>query len=316
MPITLSPELHWDTDHVVVHLIPAYRQKLKLCKPVVKTSKQWTSEAMEDLLGCLGCTDWDVFRTVTNSLDEYTKAVTSYISFCATYHHAPGWVLTIANPTAKLRQLRLEKEEAFRSGNKGRLKEAKHRFSKEVRKAKRLYSQRLQHQFSGNNTDPVWNGLRQITNYRPKAPHSINYLRLANNLNDFYCHFDRQWDSPGTITCDSIHQLQPFRSTSPASVGAMVSRQLPTSEAPSLHTTVASFSILDRDVNRIFKRQNPRKAAGPDSVSPSTLKHCTDQLSPVFTDIFNTSLETCHVPACFKSSTIIPVPPKNKDHRT
>ena len=44
------------------------------------------------------------------------------------------------------------------------------------------------------------------------------------------------------------------------------------------------------------------------AVSPSTLKHCTDQLSPVFTDIFNTSLETCHVPACFKVSTIIPVP--------
>ncbi|MFM9587201.1 reverse transcriptase domain-containing protein, partial [Streptomyces caniscabiei] len=30
----------------------------------------------------------------------------------------------------------------------------------------------------------------------------------------------------------------------------------------------------------------------------------------MFTDIFNTSLETCHVPACFKSSTIIPVPKK------
>ena len=44
----------------------------------------------------------------------------------------------------------------------------------------------------------------------------------------------------------------------------------------------------------------------PDSVSSSTLKHCADQLSPVFTDICNTLLETC-VPACFKSSTIIPL---------
>ncbi|KAF7644709.1 hypothetical protein LDENG_00217190, partial [Lucifuga dentata] len=50
--------------------------------------------------------------------------------------------------------------------------------------------------------------------------------------------------------------------------------------------------------------------ARPDSVSPSTLKHCADQLSPVFTDIFDTSLETYHVPACFKSSTIIPVTKK------
>ncbi|KAG7501340.1 RNA-directed DNA polymerase from transposon BS [Solea senegalensis] len=70
------------SDHVMVHLIPAYRQKLKLCKPVVRTSKKWTSEAVEDLQACLDSTDWDVFRTATNSLDEYTEAVTSYISFC------------------------------------------------------------------------------------------------------------------------------------------------------------------------------------------------------------------------------------------
>ncbi|KAK3536689.1 hypothetical protein QTP86_017613 [Hemibagrus guttatus] len=63
---------------------------------------------------------------------------------------------------------------------------------------------------------------------------------------------------------------------------------------------------------RLFKRLNTRKASGPDSVSPSLLKHCANQLSPVFTDIFNTSLETCHVPACFKTSAIVPVPKKTK----
>lgn len=60
----------------------------------------------------------------------------------------------------------------------------------------------------------------------------------------------------------------------------------------------------------LFKRQNTRKAAGPDPASPSTLEHCADQLSPMFTDIF--SLETYRVPACFKVSTIIPVPKKSK----
>ncbi|KAF7649123.1 hypothetical protein LDENG_00146500, partial [Lucifuga dentata] len=80
-------------------------------------------------------------------------------------------------------------------------------------------------------------------------------------------------------------------------------------------TTTTTLSILEREVNRLFKRHNPHKAARPDSadsVSPSTLKHCADQLSPVFTDIFNISLETCHVPACFKSSTVIPIPKKTR----
>ena len=138
----------------------------------------------------------------------------------------------------------------------------------------------------------------------------MNNSRLANDLNEFYCRFERQWVSPDTIPHDSTHHLQPTTSTSPSTAGAWASPQLPISELPSPPSSASPLSILERDVNKIFKRQNPRKTAGPDSVSPSTLKHCADQLSPVFTDIFNTSLETCHVPACFKSSTIIPVPKK------
>ena len=165
-------------------------------------------------------------------------------------------------------------------------------FSKAVREAKRLYSERLQQQFSANDSASVWKRLRQITNYKPKAPHAINDLRLANDLNKFYCRFERQKDSPGTIPHNTFPQ--PSNSAVP----------------PPTSASLTPLSILEGDVNRLFKKQNPRKAAGPDSVSPSTLKHCTDQLSPVFTDIFNTSLETCHAPACFKTSTIIPVPKK------
>ncbi|KAK3548134.1 hypothetical protein QTP70_004875 [Hemibagrus guttatus] len=72
------------------------------------------------------------------------------------------------------------------------------------------------------------------------------------------------------------------------------------------------LTIKEEEVNRLFKCLNTRKATGPDSISPSLLKHCAKQLSPVFTDIFNTSLETCHVPACFKTSAIVPVPKKTK----
>ncbi len=39
---------------------------------------------------------------------------------------------------------------------------------------------------------------------------------------------------------------------------------------------------------------------------------CADQLAPIFTQIFNRSLELCEVPSCFKCSTIMPVPKKPK----
>jgi len=96
----------------------------------VRTSKKWTSEAVEDLQACLDCTDWDVFRTATSSLDEHTEAVTSYIRFCAdccvpshprvSFNNDKPWF------TAVLRQLRLEKEQAFRSGDRERFRESKY----------------------------------------------------------------------------------------------------------------------------------------------------------------------------------------------
>ncbi|KAF7643841.1 hypothetical protein LDENG_00232250, partial [Lucifuga dentata] len=50
------------------------------------------------------------------------------------------------------------------------------------------------------------------------------------------------------------------------------------------------------------------KAAGPDCVSSYT--HCADQLFSILADLFNPEQST--VPACFKSSAIIPIPRKQK----
>lgn len=74
----------------------------------------------------MDCTDWEVFRTATSSLDGYTGAVTSYISFCEdccvpsrprlSYNNDKPWF------TARLRQLRFEKEQWFRSGDRDRVR--------------------------------------------------------------------------------------------------------------------------------------------------------------------------------------------------
>lgn len=64
------------SGHVVVHLIPAYRQELKLCKHVVWKFNKLTSEALEDLQAFLDYRDWDVFRTATNCYVLVTKTWT------------------------------------------------------------------------------------------------------------------------------------------------------------------------------------------------------------------------------------------------
>lgn len=69
--------------------------------------------------------------------------------------------------------------------------------------------------------------------------------------------------------------------------------------------------VRAHEVKALFRKQNVRKAEGPDGVSAFTLRNCAHQLASVFTDIFNWSLCECKVPTCFKSAVIIPVPKKS-----
>ncbi|KAK3559074.1 hypothetical protein QTP86_002986 [Hemibagrus guttatus] len=211
---------------------------------------------------------------------------------------------------AKLRRLRSEKEAAFRSGDREKYKEAKYRFSEEVIRAKTEHGERMQQQFQTNDSASVWKGLKAITNYKPRAPHSVNDVRLANSLNEYYCCFERQWNSPDPPQSSPYQLLISSSSSSYTSIPVSPTQlhTLATPHPPPL----TPLTIKEEEVNRLFKRLNTRKATGLDSVSPSLLKHCANQLSPVFTDIFNTSLETSHVPACFKTSAIVPVPKKTK----
>ena len=78
-----------------------------------------------------------------------------------------------------------------------------------------------------------------------------------------------------------------------------------------LPRTELSFSVTD--VSKTFKLVNPRKDAGPDGIPSHVLRARADQLAGVFTEIFNLSLSDSAVPTCFKMSTIVPVPKKEKE---
>ncbi len=96
----------------------------------------------------------------------------------------------------------------------------------------------------------------------------------------------------------------------------LVSRLITPAHTESAHTTAAEevspLTLSVADVTRSFKRVNIRKAVGPDGIPSRVLKACAFQLAGVFTDIFNLSLSLSVVPSCFKKSTIVPIPKKNK----
>ncbi len=132
---------------------------------MVKTVKRWTNETEWVLQACLDLTDWSVFEAAANDLDELTETVTSYISFCEdmciptrthlTYNNDKQWF------TAKLRQLHQAKEDAYRKGDKVLYKQAKYTLEKEIRVAKRNYSDKLRIQFSSSDSPSVWKGWKR-----------------------------------------------------------------------------------------------------------------------------------------------------------
>uniref|UniRef100_A0A8C2CQ77 Reverse transcriptase domain-containing protein n=1 Tax=Cyprinus carpio TaxID=7962 RepID=A0A8C2CQ77_CYPCA len=280
------------SDHCLVHLIPTYRQKLKSAKPVVKTVKRWTNETEQDLKACFDLTDWSVFEAATTDLDKLTKTVTSYISFCEDICIPTRTYLTFNNDkpwfTAKLRHLRQAKEDAYRNGDRVLYNQARNTLNKEIRAAKKTYAKKLEDQFTSNDSTSVWKGLRAITNYKTPSPCTEANQRLANDLNEFYCRFE------------TPHIHSDHLSTQP-----LTPPSIPLSPPPALQ-------ISENDVRQVFRKNKRRKAPGPDGVTPACLRTCADQLAPIFSQIFNRSLELCEVPSCFKRSTIIPVPKKPK----
>ena len=70
----------------------------------------------------------------------------------------------------------------------------------------------------------------------------------------------------------------------------------------------AMLTLEKADVRWSFKRVNPHKARGPDGIQGWALRVCADQLTEVFTNIFNLSLSQSVVPTPFKASTIVSCP--------
>lgn len=60
-------------------------------------------------------------------------------------------------------------------------------------------------------------------------------------------------------------------------------------------------------VSKQLSKLNPGKAAGPDNLSSRILKELHDEIAPILTDIFNTSLAEGTVPSDWKNANVTPV---------
>ncbi len=71
-----------------------------------------------------------------------------------------------------------------------------------------------------------------------------------------------------------------------------------------------AMQISEDDVCQVFRKNKRRKAPGPDGVTPACLKTWADQLAPIFTQIFNRSLELCRSPLMLQTLHRVPKKPQ------
>ncbi len=204
------------SDHCLVHLLPAYSQKLKSAKPV--TVKRWTAEIEQDLQACFELTDWSVFEAAATDLDALTDTVTSYISFCEdmcvptrtylTFNINKPWFRT------KLKQLRQAKEGAYRSGDTPLCKRTKYTLNREIRVVKKNYSEKLKNSFQATTLHKCRKAWKPSPATRKTpSPSTEANQQLAEDLNEFYCRFEKQsvaWHPTPTPTVSQhSHQHPP-----------------------------------------------------------------------------------------------------------
>ena len=281
----LSPPIG-ASDHNTIILRPSYIQLIKREKMEKIIVKDWTSESIVSLQQCFNDTDWSVFYNAVESFDTLCSTITDYINFCVEsiiptkeikkYPNSKPWL------NRNIRQKIRAKNEAFKTNDRHLYQEAKRNLDREIKFAKKSYAKSIEDKFKTGNMKIVWSNLNTISGQNKasnKVPNSQSKFIPTNDLNKFFSRFEA--DSPPNF-------LNSF--------------------GMNFKSTESLLVVSEDSVNSMFKHCKVDRAAGPDKIPGKLLRLFSDELTPVFTVLFNTSISTGEVPTLWKTSIISPVP--------
>ena len=86
-------------------------------------------------------------------------------------------------------------------------------------------------------------------------------------------------------------------------------------KGPSPHPDMPDIEVNWKGVHKLLKGLKTFKATGPDSIPAFILKAAADQLAPILTILYQTSLNSGEVPSDWKDAWIVPVFKKGDKHK-
>ncbi|KAL0153373.1 hypothetical protein M9458_051292 [Cirrhinus mrigala] len=235
-------------------------------RPLVKVTKP-VRKQIQALQDCFDTTDWNMFKqaaTYNNTTDLQEYAET----VTAYINKCTEDVTVTKTITDRANQQTMDDR-----GDEASLKTARANLSHGIREAKRQYSRGISHRFKDSrDTRSLWRGIQTITDYKPPPQTCDSTISLLNDLNTFFARFEVQ----NTTTAQKT----------PPPPGDQV------------------MTLSPESVRRSLSRVNARKAPGPDNIPGRVLRDCAVELTDVFTDIFNISLNQAPPPS-FRSQKIM-----------
>lgn len=255
--------------------------------------KVWSEDSISSLQACFECTDWECFQEGSENIDELADIVSSYVTFCVDMVIPTKTTVTFPNNkpwvTKELKSVINKKKRTFYTGDIWEIKTVSKEVKNEIRKAKMKYRRKVEEQYSGGDLRAAWRGIKSMASLNQQAERrmpitvqGVESCDLPNAFNLFFSRFE---------SSDFSDNISMLRNTLVPNYDLMISQE---------------------QVTSLFKKVNIRKAAGPDAVCGRTLRFCADQLSGVFTCLFNMCAKEGHIPQIWKSSTIIPLAKLNK----
>lgn len=79
--------------------------------------------------------------------------------------------------------------------------------------------------------------------------------------------------------------------------------------------TCSNITITEEGVRKLLRNLNPRKASGPDGISPKILKALADELTPALTLLYQSSLTSGTVPCDWRTANVTPIFKKGERYR-
>ena len=278
------------SDHIMLHLIPVYKSKLKQVKPVTIIKQQIDETAMQNLDTCFHLTDWNVFiNDCGGDINVLTEIVTDYINFCTELQQKQKKIVLYPNNkpwlTPVVRKAIVAKHRAFRKPDyQQKRKEA----AITIQKAREAYKTKIEELFKAKDSRDTWRGMKTLTGLdkKKKEPAMLLEKGISDRLNQFYARFDKH--NFATQRQEQIQRL----------------RIIPLEEVPLCFTEEDTISSM----NKI----KVKKASGPDKISGRLIKSCKFSLCYIIHWIFQQAIETGVFPALWKEGTIIPIAKKDR----